>query len=228
MIEDERIFICMEPVNVLWCIMGIVMDLLSAEVVMLRLRFLGLMCFLILLLVGVSHTVNKSTSVFARELSLETLTDETPSTSSSLLTQQPEACPLTKPQEPAFIPPPPYQQESISAGSFWYGTEALWVSLRHNGTWAELPYRNEGYVQKILWWSEGFDPYAEPSPEFTTTLRRLDQPGPSLVQTGASHGWHPQLVSFIVGGAHIPSTGCWEVTGQYKDAVLSFVVWVDP
>lgn len=194
------------------------------EVVMIRLRPLWLMVSLIFFL-ALWYLVNNAV---ARELEFETLTAETHATNSGITAQQqPETCPVTKPQEPTFLPPLPYQQRS-GEGAFWYGSDMLWVSLRHNGTWSQLPYRQGGYVQKILWWSEGFDPHAEPNPELTTTVRRVDRPEPVLVQTGASHGWHPELVSFIVGGAHIPSSGCWEITGHYNDTTLSFVVWVAP
>jgi hypothetical protein len=28
-------------------------------------------------------------------------------------------------------------------------------------------------------------------------------------------------------GLNIPTTGCWEITGQYRKDKLSFVVWVE-
>jgi hypothetical protein len=29
-------------------------------------------------------------------------------------------------------------------------------------------------------------------------------------------------------GAYVPTSGCWEITGEYKGEKLSFVVWVQP
>jgi hypothetical protein len=28
-------------------------------------------------------------------------------------------------------------------------------------------------------------------------------------------------------GIDVPSAGCWEITGHYRDQAITFVVWVD-
>jgi hypothetical protein len=58
--------------------------------------------------------------------------------------------------------------------------------------------------------------------------KRLDSSAPPLAtDEHANTGWkddpnHP----FIVTGIDIPTLGCWQITGRFKDAELSFVVWV--
>src|SRR2546423_5613082 len=49
--------------------------------------------------------------------------------------QAPSTCPVTKPPDPAFRPPPPYHPEAGN-GMFWFGTEKLWVSLNTSGVWS--------------------------------------------------------------------------------------------
>jgi hypothetical protein len=29
-------------------------------------------------------------------------------------------------------------------------------------------------------------------------------------------------------GVYVPTPGCWEITGEYRDQKLSFVVWLEP
>ena len=48
----------------------------------------------------------------------------------------PSTCPVTLPQDPPFIPPPPYPLYSPSADHFWYGTDSLWTLLPKKGEWS--------------------------------------------------------------------------------------------
>jgi hypothetical protein len=58
--------------------------------------------------------------------------------------------------------------------------------------------------------------------------RRLDGNSPPFETSGyASNGYREQdWKSFTVIGIDIPTPGCWEITGQYKEQELSYVVWV--
>lgn len=142
----------------------------------------------------------------------------------------PESCPITKPPVNAFIPPSPYPSKG-GDDRFWYGTNKLWISLRTDGTWWSLPHWPDGtYRQKLFWWSEGYDWHRELQPMLKITGERLDSPAPALAtDEHANNGWtddpsHP----FIVTGINLPTLGCWKLTGRYRDAELSFVVWVTP
>ena len=58
-----------------------------------------------------------------------------------------EACPVTTPPNPSFVPPAPYRPDPDLRG-FWYGTNAFWTRLSADGLWHGL--RNEaGYTNKL-------------------------------------------------------------------------------
>ena len=144
-------------------------------------------------------------------------------------TYVPESCPVTKPSSPPFVPPSPYP--TSIPDSFSLGTEKLWIFLPANGTWSGLPHYNPtdtAFRQKLLWWRKGFDGRKDPQPKLKITGKRLDSAAPPLeTDHQANAGWtndreHP----FIVSGIDIPTLGCWEITGHFEDAELSFVIWV--
>jgi hypothetical protein len=58
--------------------------------------------------------------------------------------------------------------------------------------------------------------------------RRLDGDAPILEQTGGTNGYHGDMGQFMLTGVKVPTAGCWELTGHYGEAELSFVVWVVP
>jgi len=152
------------------------------------------------------------------------LSTPTPAPASSL---PPAECPITQPQTPPFVPF--NRKPSLNSGEFWYGSDKLWTVVRSNGTWSNLPYSSSsGYTQKVFWWRQGYDVQAEPQPDLKVTGRRLDAPAPPLVASRATNAYADDIGSAMLVGVAVPSAGCWEITGQYRDAKLSFVVWVVP
>jgi hypothetical protein len=131
-------------------------------------------------------------------------------------------CPVTKPPNPVFTPPPSYPQ--AQGNSYYVGTPKLWV-LVYAAPWSDLPRWPEGYRQKIAWWSDGYDAKADPLPSIAISGRRLDGNAPPMVVTGANGSW--TNVDFIMSGVNFPTTGCWEITGKFKGAKVQFVVWVE-
>jgi hypothetical protein len=111
-------------------------------------------------------------------------------------------------------------------GYFWYGTDDLWVSLPDDAVWHSLPRDAHGYSQKIPWWSEGYYWDGEPQPELIVTGERLDGDAPPMEASSANGAYSSDMGSAMMMGAAIPTDGCWKITGKYKDAELSFVVWV--
>lgn len=131
----------------------------------------------------------------------------------------PRSCPVTRPPEPAFVPPAPYP--SVPPGNhFWYGSPALWTQLALDGTW--------GMDQiKDLWWRQGFDGRTEQKPQLTVTSRRVDAPAATVVSSDATNGYRAEDVKdFMLLSVELPSPGCWEMTGHYRNQQLSFIVWV--
>jgi hypothetical protein len=133
-----------------------------------------------------------------------------------------DTCPQSQPLNPPFVPPPPYP--AAGDGAFYVGTPKLWVLVYH-GPWRHLPHWREGYRQKIVWWSEGFDAKADPTPAIVISGQRLDGKAPPMVVTGANGSW--TNVDFIMSGVNFPTKGCWEITGVFNGAVAKFVVSVE-
>lgn len=140
----------------------------------------------------------------------------------------PDTCPVTLPPEPRFTPPPPYPRYAPSAGGFWYGTESLWTAIPGDGVWSALPHNPEGYTQKVFWWRKGYFWMDEPEPELSVMGRRLDAPAPPLNVSRATNAFAEDIQSAMLVGVDFPTLGCWEISGRYAGAELSFVVWVAP
>lgn len=92
-------------------------------------------------------------------------------------------------------------------------------------TWQGLPKDVDGYVQKTVFWHDGFDTLSEPNPDLTASGRRLDPSTTSFLFSDAMYGWD-ETGGFMLMGISIPTEGCWEITAEYLDAQLSFIVLV--
>ena len=132
-----------------------------------------------------------------------------------------DTCPMTKPPDPAFVPPSSYPKPGPE--SFYVGTPKLWV-LVYASPWSG-PVWSEGYRQEIAWYSQGYKAKADPKPAIAISGRRLDGNAPPMVVTGANGSW--TTVDFIMSGVNFPTTGCWEITGKFKGAEVKFVVSVE-
>jgi len=138
----------------------------------------------------------------------------------------PKTCPVTRPPDRRFTPPGPYPRYAPSGEEFWYGTASLWTAVPKTGVWSGLPHNPEGYTQKVFWWRTGYSWTAEPEPDLTVTGRRLDASAPPLNVSRATNAFAADIQSAMLVGVDFPTLGCWEITGRYDDAALSFVVWV--
>jgi hypothetical protein len=153
----------------------------------------------------------------------------TPTVASEVVPKDPpKDCPLTVPQEPAFVPPSPYDALGWKE-HFWFGSSPLWTSLPRNGIWSGLPFNpSAGYTQKVFWWRDGYVWTEEPEPNLIMTGERLDAKAPPLRASKATNAYAGDIGSAMLVGVDFPTAGCWKVTGKYNDAELSFVVWVAP
>src|SRR5262249_25454680 len=130
--------------------------------------------------------------------------------------QVPDTCPVTKPADQPFVPPPPYPPKPSSG--FWFRTDSLWTLLPLNGTWSGLPnYTPDDptFRQKMFFWRQGYDPEAEPQPKLRLTGKRLDSLAPPLRSDEANSGWQRRDQPFVVTGINFPTLGCWEITAHY-------------
>ncbi len=134
-------------------------------------------------------------------------------------------CHTTLPPSQPFIPPAPYVQDS-GDDRFWYGTEALWTSLRYDGKWTG--YHNErGYREKLFFWAKGYDWRKEPKPPLIINVHRLDADGRDIAITDANNAFVPSRGSAgMVTAFEIPTPGCWQLTAHFHGHTLTFVVLV--
>lgn len=163
-------------------------------------------------------------SAFLLILSQASVAQQSPT---AMLSRVPERCPVTRPPALSFVPPRPYPVKP-GTGWFWFGTKKLWTMLLADGVWGGLPHTESGYTQKMPWLSEGYDWRLEPYPVITVIGRRLDGTAPPLTVTAANNVHTETLESVMGVRLNIPSLGCWEIKGHYRNGDLTFVVWVAP
>ena len=138
--------------------------------------------------------------------------------------QVPGSCPVTRPPDPAFEPPAPYNEKLT--GRFWFGSKELWTKLADDGIWRGIV-SPRGTRNKFWWWREGWkydtDLLAN-DPGLQISARRIDRDAPPIVSQGVTNaklatGW--AMLTML----ELPN-GCWEITGNYRADSLSMVVWV--
>ena len=123
------------------------------------------------------------------------------------------ACPATAPDPETLL----------------YGDEdGLQVFIRHEGIWDWLPPGREGgYGQKIFWKFPGYVWTEEQTPDLDIIGEQLDGDGYFVQTEPATNAFADSLYgSAILTGAEFPQAGCWQITGEYRDATLTFVAWV--
>jgi hypothetical protein len=127
---------------------------------------------------------------------------------------------------PVFVAPPPFPAKPPAYyGAAWYGSEHLWTMLDTSGeTWEGLPSTAAGYGQKTWWWSVDWSMRTELEPAISVTGRRLD--GPGTFEAGPGTNGTADFGTAMLVGVDVPTTGCWELTGRYRSASLSYVVLV--
>lgn len=140
----------------------------------------------------------------------------------------PRDCHVTTLSKQEFEAPEPYSSFAPWEGIFWFGSDHLWTAIHNDGVWAGLPLNPDGYTQKIMWWSSLYDLPNEPEPALVVTGRRLDADAPPLRFYGATNAFAKEIGDAMLTGVEFPTLGCWEVTGQYRKAGLTFVVWLAP
>lgn len=137
-----------------------------------------------------------------------------------------QGCPVTKPSDHPFVPPPPYHS-NVGIGEFWYGTPALWTVIYpgwHVHSGGKLPYFRQGY-----------DWMKEPAPRLTVVARQLDSNAPLVwndITNNAYIEGEGEAGMFFVTGVDIPASGCWEIAAHYLGPgyiqTLTYTVWVEP
>jgi hypothetical protein len=126
------------------------------------------------------------------------------------------SCPVTEPvwilapDDPAVDNPPAYgyyfvnEDQSIWASAWWTDAEEYQLSASEDGI-------------KVGW-------FRPAGAELVITGQRLDEEAPLL----ESHVPCCYPTRFQATGLYFPTEGCWEITAEAENSVLSFVVLVEP
>lgn len=137
----------------------------------------------------------------------------------------PNTCPVTRSTpETRLTPTPPQQAGKASDSMFWFGSDALFVSLYSDGRWRGIPSptgtRNKSFwYRKDQWLKE--DPY-----QLKVTAKRIDSDGPMISFPRVTNAIMGEEIAMLL-MLELPERGCWQVTGNYKSDYLSWVTWVD-
>jgi hypothetical protein len=114
--------------------------------------------------------------------------------------------------------------EPFPASENWYGSETLAVQLPPNGIWRGMGSANR-YRDKLFWWSYNIQPGAETG--LTVQGRRLDSDAPPAdVSRTTNARWPGSGGWTMLVAVEFPSSGCWEITGEYLGQKLAFIVSV--
>jgi hypothetical protein len=144
----------------------------------------------------------------------------------------PATCHMTPRPQTAFVPPAEYQTEKLPDNIFLIGSEKLWTAVREPMIWQWQPRgpgSNVNLTNKIFWYRVGYSWRTEPHPRLKVSGRRLDGDAPPLVVLEPmTHAILNIPGGAMLAGVYMPTPGCWEITGDYDGARVSFVVWVVP
>ena len=145
---------------------------------------------------------------------------------------RPANCRMTLPSDGRFLPPSSFPREPDNGAgvfSFWFGTEKLWTVLPADGTWRSWasPKPDDFVYSNKLPWFRVHPAFSQEDGQLTVTGKRLDGPAPAFTASFASNASRRDDVNaMIMSGVNVPTFGCWEITGHYKDQELTFTVWV--
>ena len=145
------------------------------------------------------------------------------------LSVRPASCPLTLPSSVPFTP----SGEHVYAADedqFWLGTDKLYINLPKSGAqWVWFPHTPHPTTPeinaKIFWGSVDFDYHKKEDYSLKVTGRRLDGDTLPFEADRVTNALGEPRAAMLT-GVYIPAPGCWEITGDYKGAKLSYIVWV--
>ncbi len=126
-------------------------------------------------------------------------------------------CVVTRPTEPDWTPPAPYNPTPSASTFAWFGGPDLWTPLQSELPWTYVP-------RKSVWWSRHF---TVDDAAVDVVFERIDTDSTDVVElngSGVSHTLGDGY--FVVAGIEPDETGCWRVTASTHVAEVSYVFWV--
>lgn len=137
-----------------------------------------------------------------------------------------EACAVTRPNPPLGAPSP-YPDSPPDDRYAWFGTPELWTMLDLDGEVWDAANTSFPVSQKLFWWSSNWAGMREDQePALTVVATRLDGPGTVRTDQATNASDDSLGGQAMLTGIEFPTPGCWQLTGQYGDVVLSYIVWI--
>jgi hypothetical protein len=137
-----------------------------------------------------------------------------------------EACTVTRPNPP-FSAPSPYPASPPDDRYAWFGTPQLWTMLELDGEVWDAANASFPVGIKMFWWSSNWAGMREEQePAITVVATRLDGPGTVTTDHATNAAADSLGGEAMLAGIEFPTPGCWQLTAQYRGAVLSYVVWI--
>ena len=137
-----------------------------------------------------------------------------------------EACTVTRPN-PSFNAPAPYPASPPDDRYAWFGTPQLWTMLELDGEVWDAGNASFPVAIKMFWWSSNWAGMREEQePAIIVVATRLDGPGTVTTDHATNAAADSLGGEAMLVGIEFPTPGCWQLTAQYGDAVLSYVVWI--
>ena len=135
-------------------------------------------------------------------------------------------CVVTRPI-PAFSAPSPYPSSPPDERKAWFGTPELLTMRELDGEIWDVPNASSPLSLKTFWWSsEWAGMRLEEQPAITVVATRLDGPGSVTADGGTNAEAESLGGEAMLVGLEVPP-GCWQLTAEYRGAVLSYVIWLD-
>ncbi|MBI3751604.1 MAG: hypothetical protein HY263_08135 [Chloroflexi bacterium] len=107
-----------------------------------------------------------------------------------------------------------------------YGQPALWATIPRSGSWPSSTSTSGGRFIRTFWYSDRWSITDEPSPSISVSAGRFGG-GQSVTGSAAVSARSRELGTSMIVSLDLPSGGCWQITGTYRDQSLSYVVWID-
>jgi hypothetical protein len=107
-----------------------------------------------------------------------------------------------------------------------YGRPDLWTTIPTSGSWATNTSMTGGRFIRTFWYSDRWSMTDEPSPSISVSAGRLGG-GDSVTGSAAVNARSRELGDSMIVSLDLPSGGCWQITGTYRDQSLSYVVWIE-
>lgn len=133
-------------------------------------------------------------------------------------------CAVTQPPHQVFVPPQPYDAVPYP-GSFYFGSDDFWTILPANGVWGTRHHESAYARGNIVWFSKGYSYVSGQESRLKVEARKLDGSNQSLHGERATNGFLPDSQqSFLLDDIEFPSTGCWQITAQFRGQELKFTL----